>query len=761
LRHCVRTRGISQWSHFVQFPSILQSIPGLLSEHQAGVATQAAPLLDWQSSQSALNSSDNRVSDGLAAEDVLNKWMPRHAFDSSIPFEHIHRQCREAWTNALSRHFLSMFCILMSPLEFSESESTSKMSSSSLTQFLVGIPTIFDRSTFKVQLLTPDSRIIWDQATSIPVESLFGSDHANSQTHHATTFTKSCDEWELLEKPLPDLLNHGDTSPRLCLNESDFISLFQSFPIQSFVDALFMQAFAVEVEASLDNQLDQLKSNISHAFATCKVVSSFLCNVLLKISEYPQFAKLVAQSICYLTWSPIIIWRKIQPLLVLQRHHRQFSNDADNQIRFKEISILLQRELDWLCMRSVTVLQHQSAVTFFLADFPFALLSKEAVGQIFLSLIFSRPISHFRDSSSQLHLLELQNWNSLMQTDRHRHQIFARQFQDSNSVHLLYALDKVARHGGGSLPQIWCSELFSLAFVQEATKQVLIKTCLPLFASVCSMDRVCISVLLRETCSHFVHFDRLTVLNLFGNIDLHYWLPTTEDLLHIKLLLMHDGASTRAELGRYLLESLNFGYELTSDQNPYSDTQSTRPSRKPTAASVELTDNDVANAPSSVHSDHFVPGSEIAPAASSSSIPSSHVQLCLPAKLHLSILTLLAEVRLAHLLSSSRASMYSGLINTLSIHELMTEHSTNQILAETSPPTSTITTFLASLPSLNRIFQQPSPQWWTETLLLVLLRSAVCHLFHFLFYPSFFQFQFLSFRLVNYIVQSSNQSARN
>ena len=233
---------------------------------------------------------------------------------------------------------------------------------------------------------------------------------------------------------------------------------------------------------------------------------------------------MLAQTLCYLTNAPITAWRATQPL-VRCRDRLTADCGAGVLVSLYSVAELFQREIDWLCMRSVAALRKHGGrdVSYFLSDFPFSLLSRGAAAQIFLALVWARSPSHFRDSAAILHSLELHSWRELIRADPLRREIFARQLAASGSggIHLLHALDKVARHARQEMPLIFVTELFSVAFVQAATRESLMRpACMSLFATACEQDARCISVLLREVCAHFRSIQRAAVQELFACIDM-------------------------------------------------------------------------------------------------------------------------------------------------------------------------------------------------------------------------------------------------
>jgi hypothetical protein len=303
----------------------------------------------------------------------------------------------------------------------------------------------------------------------------------------------------------------------------------------------------------------------------------------------------------------------------------------------EQVSSLFQREIDWLCMRSSVAVNsaQQPGIRYFLADFQFGMLSPEAACQVFLGIFWTRQDSYFQDSSYKLHPLSLADWKALMSLEPLRRSQFSRWLATlpRDAIHVLHALDKLARHAGGELLLIWVTELFFIAYVQVETRETLFQICQPLFSAACTQDSRCISILVSMTVKFFKYIDRAAV-PLFKSIDLWQWQPSALDLKAIQFLLFHDYASGRSELGRYLLDSLCYGYKVSSI----------------------LADSAVGASDEQKNNSDLGPGMASAKPAAGIKLAISSPTLILPAALQQQIVLLLAEVRIAHLLSQLRAS---------------------------------------------------------------------------------------------------------
>ncbi len=481
-------------------------------------------------------------------------------------------RCQEAWTLTNKHKFLDLLWILLSIVEHRDTENVGAVP--------VSPPALARQLPFSPSHAAPHRSSLGGDSVRPPVAAVAASSAASTdvpdppssassffpssivhfpgskrptfddvqarESAGSISFIEDEDDCVLLDTKRIAELDNEDISRRLFLNESDLMSLFKAFPIRSYVDAQFIDIYARATDAA------QLSYGLANAFAACKNLAAAISNAILHVPEYPQFAKMLAQCLTYLSWAPIMAWQTITPIMRLA------------PVELNQLHTLFQRELDWLCLRSTVGVNcaRQPGVRFFLSDFPFARLSPAAAGQIFLAIFWNREVSYFNDSSSRLHPLSLDDWLEMMQNDPQVRLLFATwlQKQTRDSVHVLHAMDKLARQAGNDLLLIWVTELFFIAFVHAETREALFQTCQPMFASTCDQDPRCVSILLALTLKYFKFLERAASA-LFKQLDLTRWSPSSADLKRVQQLLLHNVNTPRNELGRCLIDSLNLGYD--------------------------------------------------------------------------------------------------------------------------------------------------------------------------------------------------------
>jgi hypothetical protein len=559
-----------QWSNFVQFESVFDSVDNLATIADEDASARRGPVGFEDEHVPGCNSVAVSSEMRLPPSSVLEA-MPTTL--SATRLQQALGRCQEAWSLTNKHKFLDLLWILLSIVEHRDTENIGAVPVVSPALLARQLPFSPSHAAPHRSSLGGDSmRPVAAVATLSAVASTDVSDPPLSASTYfpasmihfpgskppsfddvqaresagSIAFIEDEDDCVLLDTKRISELDNEDISRRLFLNESDFMSLFKAFPIRSYVDAQFIDIYARATDAT------QLSYGLANAFAACKNLAAAISNAIHHVPEYPQFAKLLAQCLTYLSWAPIMAWQTITPIMRLP------------PVELNQIHTLFQRELDWLCLRSTVAVNcaRQPGIRFFLSDFPFARLSPAAAGQIFLAIFWNREVSYFDDSSSRLHPLTLDDWLVMMQNDPQVRLLFATwlQKQTRDSVHVLHAMDKLARQAGNDLLLIWVTELFFVAFVHAETREALFQTCQPMFASTCDQDQRCVSILLALTLKYFKFLERAASA-LFKQLDLTRWSPSTADLKRVQQLLLHDATTPRNELGRCLIASLNFGYD--------------------------------------------------------------------------------------------------------------------------------------------------------------------------------------------------------
>lgn len=91
------------------------------------------------------------------------------------------------------------------------------------------------------------------------------SSHDTSHdTSEEKNFVNNTESWISIEHSHIEEMENDDICRKFSLNESDYLALLKAFPLRSFVDAVFLDAFAHQ-------DLNSLIDSTSQAFSTIKM----------------------------------------------------------------------------------------------------------------------------------------------------------------------------------------------------------------------------------------------------------------------------------------------------------------------------------------------------------------------------------------------------------------------------------------------------------------------------------------------------------
>lgn len=417
------------------------------------------------------------------------------------------------------------------------------------------------------------------------------------------------DEWLEIQAQDTTEIQAIETVEDLKLTENDFLLFLQSFPIDTFIQALFLSL------QSLDMKNMAL---IEKAFAKVKLVCLILRNSLLITKNFSQYSKFVARK---LSTIPTIV---AQSALTVQRRSKQGNtsnnsnnsnnshatmgstnngdiiningfddedssdssssdNDSNDRITTPRITPIIQvrcqREIDWLFLRNwVCLLNHshkQPAVRSLLSDFDFEIISYEAACQVLKHSIFTSEESALDDSSQTLNGISKHDWYNKLENLKSAREKFGKHLTEPSSLHIILALSKLIEyHNSGDLIKIFICELFYFAFVHPQSRTSMSYHCHTIFANIIELQPQLCSLLLHQCLDHWKFIQQASITT-FGKIFEHinnncrnhghgnkqqckYWEPSDDDIDILCSFLKQNFQSVESTLAQTIFNSISY-----------------------------------------------------------------------------------------------------------------------------------------------------------------------------------------------------------